>query len=97
MVAMLDELQKRKIPVMLTGMMAPPNLGPDFAAQFNRIWPDLAEQYQAALYPFILDGVIGNPALMQRDRVHPTAQGVTRIADKVAPLVAERLERLERD
>ncbi|MEG3087071.1 arylesterase [Sphingomonas sp. PB4P5] len=97
LVAMLDELKKRSIPVMLTGMVAPPNLGPDFAAQFNRIWPDLAAQYGAALYPFILDGVIGNPALMQRDRVHPTAQGVAKIADKVAPLVAERLERLERD
>jgi acyl-CoA thioesterase-1 len=97
MVAMLDELKKRGIPVMLTGMIAPPNLGPDFASQFNSIWPDLAAKYGATLYPFILDGVIGNPALMQRDRVHPTAQGVARIADKVAPLVAERLERLERD
>lgn len=97
MVAMLDELKKRGIPVMLTGMVAPPNLGPDFAGQFNSIWPDLAAKYGATLYPFILDGVIGNPALMQRDRVHPTAQGVARIADKVAPLVAERLERLERD
>jgi len=97
MVAMLDELKKRSIPVMLTGMLAPPNLGPEYAGQFNRIWPDLAAQYQTALYPFILDGVIGNPALMQRDRVHPTAQGVAKIASKVAPLVAERLERLERD
>jgi acyl-CoA thioesterase-1 len=97
MVAMLDELKKRGIPVMLTGMIAPPNLGPDFAGQFNSIWPDLAARYGATLYPFILDGVIGNPALMQRDRVHPTAQGVAKIADKVAPLVAERLERLERD
>ncbi|MEN2785297.1 arylesterase [Sphingomonas qilianensis] len=89
--AMLAELQKRGIPVMLTGMVAPPNLGPDFAKAFNSIWPDLAAQYDAALYPFILDGVISNPALMQRDHVHPTAQGVARIADRVAPLVAKQL------
>lgn len=91
MVAMLDELKKRGIPVMLTGMIAPPNLGPDFAAQFNRIWPELAAQYGATLYPFILDGVITDRTLMQPDRVHPTAQGVQRIADKVTPLVRARL------
>lgn len=92
MVAMLDELKKRGIPVMLTGMIAPPNLGPDFAAQFNPIWPELAAQYGATLYPFILDGVITDRTLMQPDRVHPTAQGVQRIADKVMPLVRERLK-----
>ena len=53
-VAMLDELDKRDIPVVLTGMMVPPNLGPDYAAQFNRIWPDMAKQYRATLDPFIL-------------------------------------------
>ena len=91
MVAMLDELKRRGIPVMLTGMIAPPNLGPDFAEQFNRIWPELAAQYHATLYPFILDGVITDRALMQADRVHPTARGVQRIADKVTPLVRARL------
>lgn len=92
MVAMLDELKKRGIPVMLTGMIAPPNLGPDFARAFNRIWPELAAQYGATLYPFILDGVITDRTLMQADRVHPTAQGVQRIADKVTPLVREGLK-----
>jgi acyl-CoA thioesterase-1 len=91
--AMLDELRKRDIPVLLTGMRAPPNLGPDFAGAFDPIWPELARTYDAALYPFILDGVIGDRALMQPDRVHPNAQGVVRIADRVTPLVAERLGR----
>jgi acyl-CoA thioesterase-1 len=91
MTAMLDELRKRDIPVVLTGMKAPPNLGPDYVAAFDRIWPDLAARDRAGLYPFVLDGVIGNPALMQADRVHPNARGVTRIAERVTPLLAERL------
>ncbi len=91
MTAMLDELKRRDIPVMLTGMKAPPNLGADYVARFDSIWPDLARTYHGTLYPFILDGVIGDPALMQGDRVHPNAAGVTRIADRVAPLVKERL------
>ena len=73
-------------------MRAPPNLGADYVARVRR---DLARSRPAAttraLYPFILDGVIGDPALMQPDRVHPNARGVARIADRVTPLVAERL------
>ncbi len=91
MTAMLDEAKRRGIPVMLTGMMAPPNLGPDFANQFNAIWPDLAKRYDAALYPFILDGVIGNAQLMQGDHVHPNSGGVAKIAAKVTPVVETAL------
>lgn len=87
MTAMLDEAHHRKIPVMLTGMMAPPNLGQDYTSKFNSIWPDLAKSHQATLYPFILEGVIGNPALMQADRVHPNRVGVDKIVGRVAPLV----------
>jgi acyl-CoA thioesterase-1 len=91
MTAMMDELKRRGIPVMLTGMNAPPNLGADYVARFDAIWPDLATRYGGTLYPFILDGVIGDPALMQGDRVHPNATGVARIADRVAPMVRDRL------
>lgn len=94
MAAMLDELAKRDIPVVLTGMMAPPNLGPDFAGRFNAIWPDLAREHEAVLDPFILQGVIGNRQLMLPDGVHPNARGVERMANRVAPLVAKRLEAL---
>ncbi|MEH3040518.1 MAG: arylesterase [Sphingomonas paucimobilis] len=90
-VAMLDELKRRDIPVVLTGMMVPPNLGPDYAAQFNRIWPDMAKRYDATLDPFILAGVIGNRALMLPDGIHPNAQGVDRIVARLGPVVAERL------
>ncbi|MBW6522075.1 arylesterase [Sphingomonas sp. RHCKR47] len=91
MVAMLDELKRRKLPVLLTGMRAPPNLGPGYVAAFDTIWPDLARRYDGSLYPFILDGVIGDPVLMQGDRVHPNARGVERIADRLAPLVERAL------
>lgn len=93
MEAMLDELRRRDIDALLTGMRAPPNLGPDYAARFDPIWPELARSHDAALYPFILDGVITNPALMQADRIHPTAEGVERMADRIAPLVAGELRR----
>ncbi|WP_245708290.1 arylesterase [Sphingomonas palmae] len=91
MTAMLDDLKRRRLPVLLTGMRAPPNLGPDYVAAFDAIWPDLAKRDGDQLYPFILDGVIGNPALMQADRVHPNVQGVNRIADRLAPLVEQAL------
>ena len=95
--AMLAELDRRQIPVVLTGMLAPPNLGPDFAGRFNAIFPDLARRHDAPLDPFILQGVIGNRALMLPDGVHPNAQGVERIADRLAPMVERRLAERPRD
>ena len=91
MMAMMDELKRRNIRVLLTGMRAPPNLGPDHAKAFDTIWPDLAKKYGAGLYPFILDGVITDPALMQRDGIHPTAAGVERMAAAIAPLALKAL------
>ncbi len=93
MTAMLDTLHQRGVPVVLTGMKAPPNLGPAYVAAFDGIWPDLARRDHAGLYPFILDGVIGNPGLMQGDHVHPNVAGVAVIADRVTPVVADRLTR----
>ena len=89
--AMLELLGKRHIPVLLTGMKAPPNLGPDYGNVFNAIWPDLAAQYKVGLYPFILDGVVGEPKLIQGDHIHPDIAGVAVIADRVTPVVAARL------
>lgn len=91
MIAMMDELKRRNVDVLLTGMRAPPNLGPDYARAFEPIWPDLADKYRAELYPFILDGIITNPALMQRDGVHPTAAGLERMATAIAPLAIKAL------
>lgn len=91
MTAMMDELKRRGIPVLLTGMRAPPNLGPDYARAFEPIWRDLAARDDATLYPFILDGVIQDRSLMQRDGVHPTAQGISKMADGLAPLALAML------
>jgi acyl-CoA thioesterase-1 len=89
--AMLEELRRRDIPVVLTGMRAPPNLGPDYAGQFDPIYPELARQYGAELDPFVLAGVIGDRRLMQPDGIHPNADGVDVMAARIAPIVAGRL------
>ncbi|HMO75943.1 MAG TPA: arylesterase [Sphingopyxis sp.] len=89
--AMLAELQKRDIPVVLTGMVAAPNLGADYAAKFNPIFPELAAKYGASLYPFILDNVVTDRTLMLGDNIHPNAKGVQVMAEALAPLVAEEL------
>ncbi len=91
--AMLDELKKRDIDVVLTGMLAAPNLGPDYANAFNPIFPKLAKQYGTPLYPFFLDGVVADPKLMLPDNIHPNAQGVSRVVDGLAPVVEDALKR----
>jgi acyl-CoA thioesterase-1 len=91
MTAMMDELKKRDIPVVLTGMLAAPNLGADYGRTFNAIFTDLAKQYDASLYPFILEGVVTKPDLMLADGIHPKPAGVAIMAKGIAPLVAERL------
>lgn len=89
--AILDELKARGIPAMLTGMVAAPNLGRDYAEAFNPIYPELAARYGVPLYPFFLEGVVTDPKLMLPDRIHPTATGIDRVVAKVAPQVAEAL------
>jgi acyl-CoA thioesterase-1 len=89
--AMLAELKKREIPVLLTGMMAAPNLGSDYAKKFNPIYPELAAKYGVSFYPFILDNVVTDKALMLGDNMHPNARGVTVVAAGLAPLVEQAL------
>jgi acyl-CoA thioesterase-1 len=95
LVAMLDELKRRDIPVMLTGMVAAPNMGSAYIAEFNAIFPDLAREYDVPLYPFFLDGVVTSRDLMLEDGVHPNPQGIEAIVEKVAPLVAQTLRQQE--
>jgi acyl-CoA thioesterase I len=92
MVAMLDELKQRKIPAILTGMLASPNMGQDYANAFNPIFPGLAKQYDALLYPFFLDGVVTDKALMLPDNIHPNAKGVARVVEGLSPLVEAALK-----
>ena len=91
LVAMLDELRRRDIPVVLTGMRAPPNLGPDYAGQFDTMYPDLARKYRADLDPFVLTGVLGDRRLMLPDGIHPNKNGIDVMAARIAPIVARRL------
>lgn len=85
--AILADLKARGVPVLLAGMLAPPNLGPEYGAEFNAIYPSLAAEYGAVLYPFFLDGVAADPALNQADGIHPTAAGVDVIVGRLLPVV----------
>ena len=76
---MLDELKARGIPVLLMGMRAPPNYGPEYQAEFDALYADLAKQYGAALIPFWLEDIYREPELFQADRIHPTADGIERL------------------
>ncbi|WP_438279070.1 arylesterase [Nitrobacter sp.] len=83
----LKRLKARGVAVLLCGMVAPPNYGADYAAQFNAIFPDLAKAYDVPLYPFFLDGVAANTKLNQADGMHPTADGVAVIVKNIVPTV----------
>lgn len=89
--AILTELDKRKIPVLLMGMLAAPNLGKDYADQFNAIYPNLAKQHHAALVPFFLQAVIDKPELRQADHIHPTKQGIEELVAATVVDVAKAL------
>ncbi len=90
--AIVSALDQRHIPVMLTGMLASPNLGAEYTAAFNPIYPALARAHHAALYPFYFDGVVGNAALFQADGLHPNQAGVEIIVSKLAPAVVKALD-----
>jgi acyl-CoA thioesterase-1 len=83
----LTRLKARKIPVLLCGMVAPPNYGSDYAARFNAIYPDLAKSFGVPLYPFFLDGVAADARLNQADGMHPTPEGVDVIVKNIMPSV----------
>ena len=94
----LDEivkrLRQRDVAVMLAGMYAPRNLGPDYSTQFDPIYSDLAKAYDLPLYPFFLDGVATDPKLNQADGLHPTAAGVDVIVARILPTVEALLTKL---
>jgi acyl-CoA thioesterase I len=85
--AILSKLQAAHIPVLLLGMKAPRNLGPEYAARFDAIYPRLAARYHDMLYPFALEGVALDPKLNQADGMHPNSTGVRVIATHLMPYV----------
>jgi len=83
--AMIDASKKNEAKVLLAGMQIPPNYGARYSNQFKELYPKLAEQNQLGLIPFLLEGVGGNDALVQRDGIHPTAEAQPLIVKNVLP------------
>jgi acyl-CoA thioesterase-1 len=88
----LDVLKQKNLPVLLTGMMAPPNFGQDYTTEFNAIFPALADQYEVIFYPFFLDGVATRTELNQADGMHPNPEGVTVVVGRMMPAVLQLLD-----
>ena len=89
--AILDSLAARHIPVLLTGMYAPPNLGPDYQRAFRAVFDRLGKRPGVLYDPFLLDGVAMHPDLIQADGLHPNAEGVKREIARLLPLVEQLL------
>lgn len=89
--AILTALKRREIRVLLSGMVASPNLGEEFAVRFNAIYPELAARHGAILHPFFLDGVAGDRTLNQPDGLHPNFAGIKKMVMGIAPKVMEAL------
>ncbi|TCM55017.1 (3S)-malyl-CoA thioesterase [Rhizobium sp. PP-F2F-G48] len=87
LVAMIEKLKARGIGVLLVGMLAPPNMGGDYADRFNPIYPDLAKTYSIPLYAFFLDGVVQDAGLKIEDGMHPNPKGVGVMVERMLPVV----------
>ena len=91
--AMIADLKRRKIPVLLAGMKASYNLDRRYRAEFDGIYPLLARKHGVRLYPFFMDGVAGNRALLLPDQMHPNAKGVSVLVQRILPSVKASLKR----
>lgn len=92
---MLEALKAKHIPVLLAGMRAPPSMGQDYDERFAAIYPALAKRWNVPLYPFFLDGLIGDRKLHLADQMHPTGAGVDVIVAKILPDVDKLLDGVE--
>ena len=89
--AIVGELRKRGIPVVVAGMVAAPNMGAAYAREYNAIFPAIAKQHGATLYPFFLQGVAAQPKLQLADGMHPNKQGVAVMVRNILPTVRKAL------
>ncbi|MEX0752215.1 MAG: arylesterase [Xanthobacteraceae bacterium] len=92
--SILRGLKGRGIAVLLVGMQAPRNMGPDYVRAFDSIFPQLAAAHGVLFYPFFLDGIATDPGLNQRDGIHPNAAGVDVIVGRILPKVEELIARV---
>jgi acyl-CoA thioesterase-1 len=90
----VGRIKDRGVAVLLTGMVAPPNLGPAYGAAFKAVFPAVAKRHGVAFYPFFLAGVAAQPELNQRDGLHPNERGVATIVDRIVPYVVRLLQDL---
>lgn len=95
--AMLEELDARDIPVLLMGMRAPPNYGPEYQQAFDALYADLAAEYDAELIPFWLESIYDKPRLFQDDRIHPTEEGIDALVGATVEEVAQTLPKAENE
>ncbi|WP_310468693.1 arylesterase [Sphingomonas sp.] len=89
--AILAELKRRDIPVLLAGMRATRNLDPAYVERFEALYLKLARKHGVALYPFFLDGAALVPGRMQADGMHPSFEGIKAVVTRIAPAVIARL------
>jgi acyl-CoA thioesterase I len=92
--AIVTQLKSRNIPVLLAGMYASRNLGPDYVQKFDSLYADIAKKHDLVLYPFFLDGVAGERSLNLPDGLHPTAKGIEIIVARILPTVESFLARI---
>lgn len=93
--AMITRLNERGIPVLLAGMLAPPNMGADYETAFNGIYPQLANEHDLLLYPFFLDGVTGDEAMVLTDGMHPNANGINTMVEGILPVAEQFIDRIQ--
>ncbi len=92
---LLARLAEKRLPVLLAGMRAPPNLGPEYQVAFDGMFQRLAEKHGTLLYPFFLDGVAADTKLNQADGMHPNPAGVDVIVTRILPSVEDLLKRVQ--
>ena len=92
--AILDELAAKHIPVLLTGMYAPPNMGPEYQQAFRAVYDRLGKRPGVIYDPFFLEGVVMHAELIQADGLHPNAEGVKREVARILPVVEQLLTEL---
>jgi len=90
----ISRLKGKRIDVLLVGMSAPRNWGPDYAKDFDAIYPELSRKHGLLLYPFFLEGVALNAALNLNDGLHPNAKGIDAIVSRIMPKVEELIARV---
>ncbi len=90
----LNKLEQRHIVVLFSGMLAPRNMGAEYAKSFDAIFPALAASHTVVFYPFFLDGIAGDAKLNQADGLHPTAAGVDVIVQRIMPKVDELIAKV---